>query len=199
VKLRLSKREIVLFLLLIISAGCIFGALAVVPSITIKKLKDYFFPGDLIVYPIEKSAEILRRKIDYSKFNDLNRSSKPMLRHALKSVEGKISDPPKKQKIDEGSLDTGKGKSADISHQKNISRSEFSYTIQLASCRKKENCLNVVTAHRNSKVFPFMVRANLGEKGVWWRVLVGQFATIEDAKKYKVENQLKESIITELQ
>jgi len=198
VKLRLSNREIAISILLIISIIAIFMVLAFIPDISINKMLNYFSTEELPQNSAAQKDNIIRGPIIHKKIKDLNKSPGKVLEQPNNANPDIISSTPNEEKQDEKPQNTESQKIEKIPNDTENTKIEYSYTIQLASCRKKESCLNVIRDNSELKTVPFIVRVNLGDKGIWWRVLVGQFATIEDAKKYKDEKELKDAIIIKI-
>jgi hypothetical protein len=198
VKLRLSNREIAISILLITSIAVIFMVLASIPDISINRMLNYFSTEELPQNSAAQKDNIIRGPIFHKKIKDLNKSSLKVLDQPNNANPDIISSAPNKGEQDEEPQNTEPQKPEKIPNETENSKIEYSYTIQLASCRKKGSCLNVLRDNSNLKTVPFIVGVNLGEKGIWWRVLVGQFATIDDAKKYKEDNELKDAIIIKI-
>lgn len=70
------------------------------------------------------------------------------------------------------------------------------YSIMLASCRRLDSARKVVAAHRRKGLSPYIVRVDLGSKGVWWRVLDGSFSGVDEAGSVKAKYDLQEAIVT---
>jgi hypothetical protein len=198
VKIRLSRREIAISILLIISIAAIFIVLAIVPNISINRMINYFSTEEPTKISVEPKDDTIRGEIDHKEIKDLNKSSGKTLDQRDNTNFDISSSTPNEEKKDEKPQNTEPQKTEKIPSESENTKIEYSYTIQLASCREKENCLNVLRDNSDLKRIPFIGRVNLGDKGIWWRVLVGQFETIEDANKYKEDNELKNAIIIKI-
>ncbi len=56
------------------------------------------------------------------------------------------------------------------------------YTIQIASFKKESKAKKVLENLKEKKIDAFIVKRNLGERGIWYRVYVGTFDTMRQAK-----------------
>ena len=198
VKLRLSHREIAISILLIISIAVIFILLALIPDISINRMINYFSTEELPQKSAAQKDNIIRGPIFHKKDKDLNESSEKILDQPDSANLDIISSTPNNENQDEKPQTTESQITEKIPNETENTKIEYSYTIQLASCREKKNCLNVLRDNSDLKTIPFISRVNLSEKGIWWRVLVGQFETTEDAKEYKEDNELKDAIIIKI-
>jgi cell division septation protein DedD len=67
-----------------------------------------------------------------------------------------------------------------------------SYTVNLASFRKKARACRLVEELRQKGLESFYWEVNLPEKGKWYRVAVGNFSTLEHAKDFVTLQGLKD-------
>ncbi len=58
---------------------------------------------------------------------------------------------------------------------------EGNFFVQVASFKAKDDAAKLIDRLQNYQLKPSLEQANLGQKGVWYRVLVGPFATRESA------------------
>jgi cell division septation protein DedD len=67
-----------------------------------------------------------------------------------------------------------------------------SFTVQIGSSTNKAEADRIVQKARSAGLQPFVVEANLGQKGTWYRVRVGSFQDRADADKFRrdVEREL---------
>jgi cell division septation protein DedD len=67
-----------------------------------------------------------------------------------------------------------------------------SFTVQIGSSTNKAEADRIVQKARSAGLQPFIVEANLREKGTWYRVRVGSFQDRADADKFRrdVEREL---------
>ena len=55
------------------------------------------------------------------------------------------------------------------------------YSILLSSCQQQESVEKVLSEYKESELEPYVVKADLGEKGSWWRIFAGHYETREGA------------------
>jgi cell division septation protein DedD len=69
------------------------------------------------------------------------------------------------------------------------------YTVQLGASQDRAEAQRIEARARTSGLRPYVVDANLGAKGVWYRVRVGAFDTREAADRFRrdVERELRAS------
>lgn len=62
------------------------------------------------------------------------------------------------------------------------------YSILVSSCQLQECVQKVLANYKEINLNPFVVKVDLGEKGVWWRIFIGHFESreIANAKKNKI-------------
>ena len=72
------------------------------------------------------------------------------------------------------------------------------YSILLSSCQKQESVRKVVSSYQGSEIDPFVVKVDLGEKGVWWRIFSGHFKTREAAVDAKHKSGLSNKTVMKL-
>ena len=59
------------------------------------------------------------------------------------------------------------------------------YSILLSSCQLQESVQKVLANYKEINLNPFVVKVDLGEKGVWWRIFIGHFESREIANDEK--------------
>jgi regulator of replication initiation timing len=72
------------------------------------------------------------------------------------------------------------------------------YSILLSSCQKQESVQKVISKYQGSDLDPFVVKVDLGEKGVWWRIFSGHFKTREAAVGAKHNRGLADKTVIKL-
>ncbi len=72
------------------------------------------------------------------------------------------------------------------------------YSILLSSCREQENALVVLTQFHKAGFSPYIVRSEVGKKGVWWRTLMGSFHTFEEALAKINTLKLKDAVVVKI-
>ena len=55
------------------------------------------------------------------------------------------------------------------------------YSILLSSCQKQESIQKVLSEYNQIELEPYVVKVNLGENGIWWRIFAGHYETREKA------------------
>lgn len=60
-------------------------------------------------------------------------------------------------------------------------RSAYPFSLLLSSNRGKENALSTLPGFQRKGLAPYLVHTDLGEKGKWWRTLIGYYRSLEDA------------------
>jgi hypothetical protein len=61
------------------------------------------------------------------------------------------------------------------------SRPAYPFSILLSSCRERQNAVAALPEYRKMGLTPYIVETDLGSKGLWWRILAGQYRTLEEA------------------
>jgi cell division septation protein DedD len=74
-------------------------------------------------------------------------------------------------------------------------RTLYPYSLILASFRSLENALNTLSYYRSTGLSPYLVKVDLEEKGVWWRLYLGHYKTREEAQKVKKEQNFSDSLV----
>lgn len=69
------------------------------------------------------------------------------------------------------------------------------YSLMLASCRLKENAQKVVADYRKKGLSPFIVKVELGNGDVWWRISAGHYQDRQEAARAKEEHALSDSVV----
>ena len=70
------------------------------------------------------------------------------------------------------------------------------YTLQLSSCRSLKNAQNAAADFRKMGLEPFIVNVYLKNYGgSWWRVLSGQYSSMEEALQAKKDLKLSDAIV----
>ena len=69
------------------------------------------------------------------------------------------------------------------------------YSILLSSCQLQESVQKVLSNYKDTNLEPFVVKVDLGEKGVWWRIFTGHFETREIAVDEKDNSGLADKIV----
>ena len=69
------------------------------------------------------------------------------------------------------------------------------YSILLSSCQLQESVQHVLLNYKETDLKPFVVKVNLGEKGVWWRIFSGHFETRLMANNEKNNRGLADKIV----
>ena len=55
------------------------------------------------------------------------------------------------------------------------------YSILLSSCQKQESVQKVLSEYKLTDLEPYVVKVDLGENGIWWRIFAGHYETREKA------------------
>ncbi|MFZ0241825.1 MAG: SPOR domain-containing protein [Desulfobacterales bacterium] len=70
------------------------------------------------------------------------------------------------------------------------------YSLQLSSCRALKNARQAAADFRKKGLDPYLVNVYLKSKpGSWWRVMVGQYPSLEAAQRAKESLQLTQAIV----
>ena len=75
-----------------------------------------------------------------------------------------------------------------IRSQEDASRS-YPYAIYLGSYKNIDRAQKAVSTFREKGLSPYWVKVDLGEKGVWYRVLAGYFQTKDEVQAFIEEHQ----------
>lgn len=69
------------------------------------------------------------------------------------------------------------------------------YSILLSSCRLKESVQMALAKYRKMNIEPFVVKVDLGEIGIWWRIYAGHYKNREIANMEKSKFSLTDNIV----
>ena len=70
------------------------------------------------------------------------------------------------------------------------------YSLQLSSCRSLKNARNAAADFRKKGLEPYLVNVNLRSRpGSWWRVMCGQYPSVEAARRARESLQLTQAIV----
>lgn len=70
------------------------------------------------------------------------------------------------------------------------------YSIMLASCRRPDSAQTVMVKNRRKGLTPYVVRVDLGKKGIWWRVFEGKYSSAAEASDIRSRYKLSQSLVT---
>ena len=73
------------------------------------------------------------------------------------------------------------------------------YSLHLASCRVEANCRSIIDQYEDSDIAAFTKRVDLGDKGIWHRVYLGDFTSKEQARMARQKYDLPEARILKVQ
>ena len=76
-----------------------------------------------------------------------------------------------------------------------VTRAAYPFSILLSSCKEKENALAALPGYRQAGVSPYIVRTDLGGKGIWWRTLTGHYRTLAEATQAKNALKLPDAVV----
>ena len=69
------------------------------------------------------------------------------------------------------------------------------YSILLSSCQMRESVQKVLFKYHEIGLVPYVVKIELGEKELWWRIFMGHYRSKEEALKAIKEHGLSEAIV----
>ena len=69
------------------------------------------------------------------------------------------------------------------------------YSIMLSSCRLWESVDKLLAEYRIKGLSPYFVKVDLGERGIWWRILLGYYQTREEAFRIREEIDVSGSLV----
>ena len=69
------------------------------------------------------------------------------------------------------------------------------YSIMLSSCQQQESIQKVISKYSQIGFEPYVVKADLGENGIWWRIYAGHYETREEAIREKNKYGLTDKIV----
>lgn len=72
------------------------------------------------------------------------------------------------------------------------------YSILLSSCQQKESIQWVLSDYKKMDIEPYVIKVDLGEIGIWWRVLAGHYKSRELAIIEKNKYGLGENIVLKI-
>ena len=61
----------------------------------------------------------------------------------------------------------------------------YPYSLRSSSYQQTHRAVQEIAEIRQTGLTPYLVKVDLGDLGVWWRVYIGFFSTDEEAKKFK--------------
>jgi hypothetical protein len=73
------------------------------------------------------------------------------------------------------------------------------YSLHLASCRVEANCRSIIDQYEDSDIAAYAKLVDLGDKGVWHRVYLGDFTSKEQARLARQKYNLPEARILKVQ
>ena len=76
-----------------------------------------------------------------------------------------------------------------------VARAAYPFSILLASCKERENALATLAGYRQTGLTPYIVRTDLGGKGIWWRTLTGHYRTLAEATQAKNALKLSDAVV----
>ncbi|MCU0592219.1 MAG: SPOR domain-containing protein [Desulfobacterales bacterium] len=71
----------------------------------------------------------------------------------------------------------------------------YPFSILLSSCKEKENALAAASRYRQTGLTSYIVRTDLGNKGIWWRTLAGHYRTLAEAIQAKNKLKLSDAVV----
>jgi cell division protein FtsN len=71
----------------------------------------------------------------------------------------------------------------------------FPYSLRASSYQQADRALQEITEIRKLGLTPYLVKADLGDMGIWWRIYIGFYSTEEDAKKIQAAYQLPNTTV----
>ena len=74
-------------------------------------------------------------------------------------------------------------------------KSSGQYSILLSSCQQEESVKKVLSDCKENNIEAFVVKVDLGEKGIWWRIFTGHYETREMAAVEKNNKGLGDKIV----
>ena len=69
------------------------------------------------------------------------------------------------------------------------------YSIMLSSCRLWKSVDKLLSEYRIKGLSPYFVKVDLGERGVWWRILLGYYQTREEALRIREKIDVSDAIV----
>jgi hypothetical protein len=76
-----------------------------------------------------------------------------------------------------------------------VTRAAYPFSILLSSCKEKENALAAMAGYRQTGLAPYIVRTDLGGRGIWWRTLTGHYRTLAEATQAKNALKLSDAVV----
>jgi len=71
------------------------------------------------------------------------------------------------------------------------------YSLRLGAFRTLERAKKAVAEYKQNGLSPYWTKVDLGEAGVWFRVYLGHFEDLEEARRFREEYRLKGSLVKE--
>lgn len=74
-------------------------------------------------------------------------------------------------------------------------RGAYPLSLLLSSNRGRENALSTLPGYQRKGLAPYIVHTDLGEKGKWWRTLIGYYRSLEDALQAQKAMKLDDAAV----
>jgi hypothetical protein len=74
-------------------------------------------------------------------------------------------------------------------------RGAYPLSLLLSSNRGRESALSTLPGYQRQGLAPYIVHTDLGDKGKWWRTLIGHYRSLEDALQAKKAMKLDEAAV----
>jgi hypothetical protein len=74
-------------------------------------------------------------------------------------------------------------------------RGTYPLSLLLSSNRGRESALSTLPGYQRQGLAPYIVHTDLGDKGKWWRTLIGHYRSLEEALKAKKAMKLDEAAV----
>lgn len=71
----------------------------------------------------------------------------------------------------------------------------YPYSLKLSAWRSLKGAQKAISHYKGDGLSPYLVKVDLGKKGVWWRIYMGHYRTQVEAKKVKEANNLIDSLV----
>lgn len=71
----------------------------------------------------------------------------------------------------------------------------YPYSLKLSAWRSLKGAQKAISHYKGDGLSPYLVKVDLGKKGVWWRIYMGHYRTQVEAKKAKEAHNLIDSLV----
>lgn len=170
--------------------GVAYAAESGQPALVRKKLPELTPPPSAVPQPAPPAPAAPPTATEREKPKEVA-TSEPTPPAAAPPPEPVLVPPPPVAPPAPAKIETPKPEAAPVS----ATRAAYPFSILLSSCKEKENALAALSGYRQTGMTPYIVRTDLGGKGIWWRMLTGHYRTLAEATQAKNALKLPDAVV----